>query len=254
MGRTVAVVNQKGGVGKSTTAVNLGAYLAVAGQRVLLVDLDPQGNASSGAGIEKRVIEKSMYDVLIERATVSEVIKSTAVQGFDVAPATIALAGAEVELVSAMQREFRLKNTLREIVGQYDFIMVDSPPSLGLLTLNGLAAADGVLIPIQCEYYALEGLGQLIQTIDMVRTHVNPGLQIDGVVMTMYDGRTNLSQQVADDVRGFLGERVRVFETIIPRNVRLSEAPSYGQPINLYDEKCRGALAYRQLAAEVLGA
>lgn len=195
-----------------------------------------------------------MYDVLIERASVSRVVKETGVKGFFVAPATIALAGAEVELVSALQREFRLRSSLVEVVERYDYIMVDSPPSLGLLTLNGLAAADGVLIPIQCEYYALEGLGQLIQTIEMVRTHVNPSLQIDGVVLTMYDSRTNLSQQVAEDVRGFLGERVRVFETIIPRNVRLSEAPSYGQPINLYDSRCRGAAAYEELAAEVLGA
>ncbi len=254
MGKTIAVVNQKGGVGKSTTAVNLGAYLAVAGQHVLVVDLDPQGNATSGAGVEKSAVESSMYDVLIERAEMPDVIRPTVVKQLDVAPATIALAGAEVELVSAISREFRLKERLKGIVEGYDFVLVDCPPSLGLLTLNGLCAADSVLIPIQCEYYALEGLGQLMQTIEMVRTHVNPTLAVEGVVLTMFDSRTNLSQQVAEDVRGFLEGRVRVFDTVIPRNVRLSEAPSYGQPINVYDGKCRGAVAYEELAAEVLGA
>jgi chromosome partitioning protein len=254
MGRTITVVNQKGGVGKSTTAVNLGAYMSVAGKRVLVVDLDPQGNATSGIGIQKATLKASMYDVLIERAAMSEIIQPTLLEGLHVAPATIALAGAEIELVSAISREFRLRERMREVVDLYDYILVDCPPSLGLLTLNGLAAADSVLIPIQCEYYALEGLGQLMQTIEMVRTHVNAGLEVEGVVLTMFDGRTNLSQQVADDVRGFFEGRVRVFESVIPRNVRLSEAPSYGQPINVYDERCRGALAYQELAAEVLGA
>ncbi|MGI6082634.1 MAG: ParA family protein [Limnochordia bacterium] len=253
MGRTIAIVNQKGGVGKSTTAVNLGAYMSVAGKRVLVIDLDPQGNATSGLGVRKENLEASMYDVLIERVAMSEIIQPTKVEGLFIAPATISLAGAEIELVSAMSREFRLRERLREIVDLYDYLLVDCPPSLGLLTLNGLAAADSVLIPIQCEYYALEGLGQLMQTIGMVRTHVNAGLEIEGVVLTMFDGRTNLSQQVADDVRGFFDGRVRVFDTVIPRNVRLSEAPSYGQPINLYDDKCRGAQAYQELAAEVLG-
>jgi chromosome partitioning protein len=254
MGRTITVVNQKGGVGKSTTAVNLGAYMSVAGKRVLVVDLDPQGNATSGIGIQKATLKASMYDVLIERAAMSEIIQPTLLEGLHVAPATIALAGAEIELVSAISREFRLRERMREVVDFYDYILVDCPPSLGLLTLNGLAAADSVLIPIQCEYYALEGLGQLMQTIEMVRTHVNAGLEVEGVVLTMFDGRTNLSQQVADDVRGFFEGRVRVFESVIPRNVRLSEAPSYGQPINVYDDRCRGALAYQELAAEVLGA
>jgi chromosome partitioning protein len=254
MGRTITVVNQKGGVGKSTTAVNLGAYMSVAGKRVLVVDLDPQGNATSGIGIQKATLKASMYDVLIERAAMSEIIQPTLLEGLHVAPATIALAGAEIELVSAISREFRLRERMREVVDLYDYILVDCPPSLGLLTLNGLAAADSVLIPIQCEYYALEGLGQLMQTIEMVRTHVNAGLEVEGVVLTMFDGRTNLSQQVADDVRGFFEGRVRVFESVIPRNVRLSEAPSYGQPINVYDDRCRGALAYQELAAEVLGA
>jgi chromosome partitioning protein len=254
MGRTVAVVNQKGGVGKSTTAVNLGAYIAAAGRKVLVIDLDPQGNATSGAGIEKQAITSCMYEVLIEATSLPEVIKPTVVDGLFVAPSTIALAGAEVELVSAISREFRLKAALSSVADQYDYILVDSPPSLGLLTLNGLAAADGVLIPIQCEYYALEGLSQLIQTIEMVRKHVNPELAVDGVVMTMFDSRTNLSQQVSDDVRSFLQDKVRVYNTVIPRNVRLSEAPSFGQPINLYDDKCRGALAYQELAEEVLSA
>lgn len=254
MGRTMAVVNQKGGVGKSTTAVNLGAYLAASGCRVLVADLDPQGNATSGVGIEKKAISSCMYDVLIEAASLQDVIKPTAIEGLFIAPATIALAGAEVELVSAISREFRLKTALQSVVAEYDYILVDSPPSLGLLTLNGLAAADGVLIPMQCEYYALEGLSQLIQTIDMVRKHVNPALKVDGVVMTMFDSRTNLSQQVTDDVRSFLQDKVKVYSTVIPRNVRLSEAPSFGQPINLYDDKCRGAVAYQELAREVLSA
>jgi chromosome partitioning protein len=253
MGRVIAIVNQKGGVGKSTTAINLGAYLASFNKRVLVVDLDPQSNATSGAGVEKGAISESMYEVLIQQAQIDDVIKPSAMPGMDVAPATIGLAGAEIELVTEMSREFRLKNALESVVDEYDYVLIDSPPSLGLLTLNGLAAAHGVIIPIQCEYYALEGLGQLIQTVEMIRRHVNPTLAIDGVVMTMYDGRTNLSAQVTEDVRNFLADKVHVFEAVIPRNVRLSEAPSFGLPINLYDDKCRGAEAYRQLAEEVLG-
>ncbi len=253
MGRVIAIVNQKGGVGKSTTAINLGAYLASFNKRVLVVDLDPQSNATSGAGVEKGAISESMYEVLIQQAQIDDVIKPSAMPGMDVAPATIGLAGAEIELVTEMSREFRLKNALESVVDEYDYVLIDSPPSLGLLTLNGLAAAHGVIIPIQCEYYALEGLGQLIQTVEMIRRHVNPTLAMDGVVMTMYDGRTNLSAQVTEDVRNFLADKVHVFEAVIPRNVRLSEAPSFGLPINLYDDKCRGAEAYRQLAEEVLG-
>lgn len=252
MGRIMAIVNQKGGVGKSTTAINLGAYLASFGKRVLIVDLDPQSNATSGAGIEKSAIVQSMYEVLIQQAQIADVIKPSAMVGMDVAPATIGLAGAEIELVTELSREFRLKSALDDVVDQYDYILIDSPPSLGLLTLNGLAAAEGVVIPIQCEYYALEGLGQLIQTIEMIRRHVNPQLAVDGVVMTMYDSRTNLSAQVMENVRNFLAGKVHVFSSVIPRNVRLSEAPSFGLPINLYDDKCRGAEAYRQLAEEVL--
>lgn len=252
MGRVLAIVNQKGGVGKSTTAVNLAAYMAEAGQRVLLVDIDPQGNASSGVGVEKSEIEKCMYEVIIDQATIDEVIRPTAVEGLFVAPATINLAGAEIELVAVMSREIRLRNALRSVRDRYDWILIDSPPSLGLLTINGLAAADAVLVPIQCEYYALEGLSQLINTIRMVQAHLNPELEIQGVVMTMYDARTNLSQAVIEDVRSFFNGTVRVYDSVIPRNVRLSEAPSFGQPILLYDPRSKGAQAYEALAKEVM--
>lgn len=252
MGRIIAVVNQKGGVGKSTTAVNLGAYLAINGKRVLLIDIDPQGNASSGVGVEKGELERCMYDVLVDSADISGIIRETEVRNLYVAPASIALAGAEIELVPVMSREYRLKNALAPIVDEYDYLLIDSPPSLGLLTINGLSAADGVLVPIQCEYYALEGLSQLMNTIQIVQTHLNPALQVDGVVMTMYDARTNLSQQVIEDVREFFGNEIRVYESVIPRNVRLSEAPSFGQPIALYDDKSKGAQAYRELALEVM--
>lgn len=252
MGRVLAVVNQKGGVGKSTTAVNLSAYLADAGEKVLLVDIDPQGNASSGVGIEKSSIDRCMYEVIIDQAKIEDVIRPTAVPGLFVAPATINLAGAEIELVAVLSREIRLRNALSSVRDEYDWIVIDSPPSLGLLTINGLAAADAVLVPIQCEYYALEGLSQLMNTIRMVQAHLNPELVIEGVVMTMYDARTNLSQAVIDDVRSFFKGSVRVFDSVIPRNVRLSEAPSFGQPILLYDPRSKGALAYEELAREVL--
>ena len=252
MGRVIAIVNQKGGVGKSTTAVNLGAYLACAGKRVLVVDMDPQGNATSGLGVEKSEVEHCIYSVLIGEREMKEVIRSTAIDGLEVVPATIALAGAEIELVPQMSREFRLKRSLEPVVDEYDFIVIDSPPSLGLLTVNGLTAAHGVLVPIQSEYYALEGLSQLMSTIEMVRTHLNPRLEVDGVVITMYDARTNLSQAVLEDVKSFFEGRIRVFETVIPRNIRLSEAPSFGLPIVLYDDRSKGAQAYRALAEEVL--
>lgn len=252
MARTIAIVNQKGGVGKSTTAVNLGAYLALAGKRVLLVDIDPQGNASSGVGIDKSSAERCMYSVLIEGERIERLIASTGVDGLDVAPATIELAGAEIELVSTISREFRLKRALETVQQSYDFILVDAPPSLGLLTINGLTAANSVLVPIQCEYYALEGLSQLVSTIAMVQEHLNPDLEWEGVVMTMFDARTNLSHQVIEDVKNYFQKQVKVYRSIIPRNIRLSEAPSFGLPIALYDEKSRGAVAYGSLAQEVL--
>jgi chromosome partitioning protein len=252
LGRVIAIVNQKGGVGKSTTAVNLGAYLACAGKRVLVVDIDPQGNATSGLGVEKSEVEHCIYSVLIGEREIKDVVRSTAIEGLEVVPATIALAGAEIELVPQMSREFRLKRSLEPVVDDYDFILIDSPPSLGLLTVNGLTAAHGVLVPIQSEYYALEGLSQLMNTIEMVRTHLNPRLEVDGVVITMYDARTNLSQAVLEDVKSFFEGRIRVFETVIPRNIRLSEAPSFGLPIVLYDDRSKGAQAYRALAEEVL--
>ncbi len=252
MGICLAIVNQKGGVGKSTTAVNLGACLAEAGKRVLLVDIDPQGNATSGVGVEKRQLDGCMYDVLIEGRDIEEVILPTEVSGLEVAPATLELAGAEIELVSAMSREYRLKGSLDGVKDNYDYILIDAPPSLGLLTINALNAANAALVPIQCEYYALEGVSQLVSTVSLVKEHLNPNLEIAGVLMTMYDARTNLSQQVVEEVKRFFGEKV--FQTIIPRNVRLSEAPSHGQPIILYDPQCRGAQAYRDLAREVMGA
>ena len=247
MGRTIACANQKGGVGKTTTVVNLSSYLALAGDRVLIIDLDPQGNATSGLGGD-RSAAASVYEAIVDAQTLESLIRPTAVERLDLVPSSIALAGAEVELAPLVQRERRLGRLLAPIVDRYDHVFIDCPPSLGLLTVNALTAADGTLIPIQCEYYALEGLTQLIATINLVRDHLNPGLAVDGAVMTMFDGRTNLSAQVTAEVRAHLGDRV--FETVIPRSVRLSEAPSHGRPIHLYAPSSPGATAYRALAEE----
>jgi chromosome partitioning protein len=245
----VAVANQKGGVGKSTTAVNLGAYLALAGARILVVDLDPQGNASTGLGLDHRRIEPSVYDVLMGEAEAADAIRQTPVSNLDILPSTIDLAGAEVELVNALSRETRLRQALGAVRYGYDVVFIDCPPSLGLLTVNALAAADELLIPIQCEYYALEGLGQLLRNVDLVRVNLNPGLHIGGIVLTMYDGRTRLAEQVVQEVRKHFNDLV--YHTVVPRSVRLSEAPGYGVPIALYDPLSRGGIAYRDLAFEL---
>ena len=244
----VAVANQKGGVGKSTTAINLGAALAFQGERILLVDLDPQGNTSSGLGIDRGALEYSIYDALINDVAVEDVVEPTSVRDLFVLPATIQLAGAEIELVSMFSRETQLARALKPAVGEYDFMLVDCPPSLGLLTVNGLAAAREVVIPIQCEYYALEGVTQLMSNIQLVQQNLNPQLEVEGVILTMFDGRTTLSSDVVDQVREHFGETT--YRTIIPRTVRLSEAPSYGEPIEAYDPMSRGAIAYRELARE----
>lgn len=246
----IAVVNQKGGVGKTTTAVNLSSCLALAGKRVLLVDSDPQGNATSGVGMSKTQLRHCIYDVLINDLPPAEAILQTEIAGLHLLPATINLAGAEIELVSVMSRELRLRKALESLSESYDYILIDSPPSLGLITLNVLAASTAVLIPIQCEYYALEGITQLMSTVQMVRKHLNPGLALLGVVLTMHDYRTRLSTEVIREVRGYF--KGDVFRTIIPRNVKLSEAPSHGKPITAYDPRSRGAEAYIQLAAEVM--
>ncbi len=250
MGRVIACTNQKGGVGKTTTVVNLASYLALAGARVLVVDLDPQGNATSGLGIN-RSTGSSVYDAVVDGIALADLIRPSATEGLSVVPSSIALAGAEVELAPMEQRERRLARLLDPIRDAYDFIFLDCPPSLGLLTVNALTAADGTLIPIQCEYYALEGLTQLLETITLVRDHLNPRLEIDGAVLTMFDARTNLAGDVAREVRTHLG--ARVYDTVIPRNVKLSEAPSHGLPIHAYAPKSPGAAAYRSLAEEFRG-
>lgn len=244
----VAIANQKGGVGKSTTAINLGAGMAFQGERVLIIDLDPQGNTSSGLGIDRSTIDMSTYDVLVDGVAIADVLEPTSVKALHVLPATIELAGAEIELVSMFSRELRLKQALEDIRSEYDFILIDCPPSLGLLTINGLASADEVLIPIQCEYYALEGVSQLTRNIDLVKNSLNPQLVIEGVVLTMFDGRTTLAADVAEQVRSHFGDTA--YKTVIPRTVRLSEAPSYGEPIEAYDDMSRGAIAYRELSRE----
>jgi len=250
VGQTIACANQKGGVGKTTTVVNLATSLALSGQRVLVVDLDPQGNATSGFGIDRSALSATLYDVILGERELEAVIVRTSVDGCDVAPASVALAGAEVELAGAAQRERRLARALALVARGYDYVVVDCPPSLGLLTVNALTAADSILIPTQCEYYALEGLTQLIATLNLVRDNLNPDLAIKGLVLTMYDSRTNLSADVAAEVRRHFGGAV--FETVIPRSVRLSEAPSFGLPVALYRADSRGAIAYAHLARELL--
>jgi len=250
MGKVMAIANQKGGVAKTTTAVNLGACLAANGRRVLLIDIDPQGNASSGLGIDRLTLPGCVYDTIINGLPVEAVLQETSIPNLYVIPATIQLAGAEIELVTAITREHKLKKAIEKIRDEYDYVIIDCPPSLGLLTLNALTAADRLLIPIQCEYYALEGLGQLMHTVQLVKKHLNPKLEIEGVVLTMFDARTNLSIQVVDEVKNYF--KGKVFATIIPRNVRLSEAPSHGKPVITYDPKSRGAEVYHELAKEVM--
>jgi chromosome partitioning protein len=249
VGQIIACANQKGGVGKTTTVVNLATYLALDGERVLVIDLDPQGNATSGFGVDRARLERSAYDAVVDEVATVDLLIDTPVAGVRLLPSAIALAGADIELAPLERRERRLSKALAPVVSSFDYIFIDCPPSLGLLTVNALTAADSVLIPIQSEYYALEGLTQLIATIHLVRDHLNPPLEIKGVVVTMYDARTNLSADVAREVRRHLGDRV--FETIVPRSVRLSEAPSYGLPIALYRPDSRGAEAYRALATEL---
>ncbi len=248
--RIIAIANQKGGVGKSTTAVNLAAYLALEGYKTLLIDMDPQSNSTSGIGMNSEKIKNSVYEILIEDEDPDNVILDTEYKNLKLLPSAIELAGAEVEMVSGMKREYKLKKGVDKIKDRYHFIIIDCPPALGLLTINALTAAQEVLIPIQCEYYALEGLGQLINTIKLIKNNLNDDLRITGAVMTMFDARIKLAGQVMEEVKKYFNEKV--FDTIIPRNVRLSEAPSYGQPIMIYDSGCKGALAYKKLTKEVI--
>lgn len=249
MGQTIACANQKGGVGKTTTVVNLGTYLALAGERVLIVDLDPQGNATSGLGLDRSSIERSIYDAVVDGAPIADIVLAGPIERLDVVPSAMALAGAELELAPVEGRERRLARQLAQIADRYDYLLIDCPPALGLLTVNALTASDSVLIPLQCEYYALEGLTQLLATLSLVRDHLNPDLAIHGVVLTMYDARTNLSADVAKEARRHLGRLV--FSTIIPRSIRLSESPSHGLPVQRYSPESSGALAYAALATEV---
>ena len=250
MGRIVAIANQKGGVGKTTTTINLSACLSEAGQKVLTIDLDPQGNTTSGIGLEKTDLEDTVYELLVDECTIKSCIYKTQIDGLDIIPSNVNLSGAEIELLGINDREYLLKNAIDYIKDDYDFIIIDCPPALNMLTLNAMTTANSILVPIQCEYYALEGLSQLIHTIDLVQQRLNPKMIIEGVVFTMYDARTNLSMQVVENVKENLN--TTIYKTIIPRNVKLAEAPSHGLPINLYDKKSAGAESYRLLAKEVM--
>ena len=250
MGKIVAFLNQKGGVGKTTTCVNMAGYLAQMGKKVLLLDIDPQGNASSNLGIEKDSKPKTIYNVIVDDNTIDEVIMPTKLENLDLIPSDVDLAGAEIELVQMNNREKVVRNILKKVVNNYDYICIDCPPSLGLITVNALTACDSVLIPIQCEYFALEGLSQLMYTIKLVKKHLNENIDVEGVVLTMKDNRSNLGQSVAQDITKYFGKKV--YKTIIPRNIRLAEAPSFGEPICVYDPKCTGAIAYRTLTEEFL--
>ena len=250
MGRVIAIANQKGGVGKTTTAINLAACLAEAGKNVLTIDLDPQGNMTSGLGVDKSELENTVYELMLDECSIKESMTDTVVEGMKVIPSNVNLAGAEIELLGINDKEYILKSNVDYIRDDYDFILIDCPPSLNMLTVNAMTTADTVLVPIQCEYYALEGLSQLIHTINLVQERLNPDLQIEGVVFTMYDVRTNLSNQVVETVKDNLD--TKIYNTMIPRNIRLAEAPSYGIPINLYDSKSAGAESYRNLAAEII--
>jgi chromosome partitioning protein len=250
LAKVIAIANQKGGVGKTTTAVNLSSCLAFKGKKVVIIDIDPQGNTTSGLGIDKKTINKSIYEVLINDENIGNALMDTAIEDLKICPSNIQLVGAEVELVSVISRETRMKAAISEIRKNFDYILIDCPPSLGLLTLNALTASDTILVPIQCEYYALEGLSQLMNTVKLVQRHLNPSLDVEGVVLTMFDARTNLSIQVVEDVKKYF--KNKVYRTVIPRNVRLSEAPSFGLPIILYDAKSKGAECYLELAQEVI--
>ncbi|MCI6533677.1 MAG: AAA family ATPase [Lachnospiraceae bacterium] len=250
MGRIIAIANQKGGVGKTTTAINLSACLAEKGQKVLAIDMDPQGNMSSGLGLDKNSVEKTIYDLIIGESEVEEVLQKNALENLDILPANVDLSAAEIELIGIDEKEYIVKKAIKKIKDAYDYVIIDCPPSLSMLTINAMTTADSVLVPIQCEYYALEGLSQLIHTVELVKERLNPVLEIEGVVFTMYDARTNLSLQVVENVKDNLQQNI--YKTIIPRNIRLAEAPSYGMPINQYDAKSAGADSYRRLADEVM--